>query len=251
MIPLKDNLLAGGFPAVTAALIALCLFVFFWQLTLSGEAGSGDPDGREVLNGDLSERDDFAEDYAASPGRFAQTRDEGNPGRVAWPLSPLTAMPVAADFLHLAVNLLFLWIFGRTLEAAFGRLRFTALLAAAAFSGIGLLAIIEPESTKLVVGLGTALSGVLGAYAVLHPRAGVVSLTLVPFFATLVEAPALLLIAAWFLLALVPSVGAVVDPDLLLGSGLELLGYAAAFAVGAAAGLLARGRPLPVADAAS
>ena len=83
-----------------------------------------------------------------------------------------------------------------------------------------------------MVGVGTALSGVLGAYAVLHPRAGVVSLTLVPFFATLVEAPALLLIAAWFLIALIPSAGTLVDPDLLLGTGLVLLGYATAFAAG-------------------
>lgn len=238
MIPLKDNLLAGGFPAVTIGLIAICLAGFCWQLTLSGDRGSGSADS---ARGQISERDELALTYGTSPERIADGGSE-----VGWDdeppglLTPLSAIPVAADLLTLAIGLLFLLIFGRTLEADLGAPAFAALLAVAALAGAGAQALVDPDASELVVGAGTVLSGVLGAYAVLHPRAGVVSLTLIPFFATLIEFPALLLIASWFLIALLPSVSAMFDPDLLLGNGLTLLGYAVAFVAGAGAGLLAR-----------
>lgn len=249
MIPLKDNLLVGGFPAVTVGLIAICLIGFGWQLALSGERGSGSGDSPAS---EISQRDELALTYGTSPERIADGGSE-----VGWSdeppgvLTPLSAIPVAADLLTLAVGLLFLLIFGRTLEADLGALAFAALLAVAALAGAAAQALVDPEASELVVGLGTALSGVLGAYAVLHPRAGVVSLTLIPLFATLVEFPALLLIASWFLIALLPSVSAMFDPDLLLGNGLTLLGYAVAFAVGAAGGLLARGHSPSVTRTAS
>lgn len=244
MIPLKDNVLAGGFPAVTVGLIVLCLVGFCWQLTLSGAAGTGEAG--------VSERDELALTYGTSPERISDGGSAvGWAGEPPGLLTPLTAIPIAADLLHLVVGLLFMLIFGRTVEARIGPLAFAALVVVAALAGACAQALADPGAVELVIGIGAALSGVLGAYAVLHPRAGVVSLTLIPFVSTLIEVPVLALIGAWFLLALVPTLSAMVDPDLLVGAGLELVGYAGAFAAGAAAGLLARNRPLPVTGAAS
>lgn len=245
MIPLKDNVPGSGVPAVTIALIGLCLLVFCWQLTLSGKQGSAGDRNGEIVVGDFSERDEFAAKYGTSPARIA-----GHPDEVefrhrppTW-MSPATAFPVAADLLHLAINLLFLLIFGRTLEARLGRIRFGALLVLAVAAGAGAQALADPDSTGLVVGASTGLAGLLGAYAVLYPRAAIVSVSLIPGFGTVLEVPALLMIAAWLGIGLIPAVGPMVDVDLVAGLGVEFVGYAGAIAIGAAAaGLLGRGRP--------
>ena len=59
------------------------------------------------------------------------------------------------------------------------------------------------------------LAGVLGAYAASFPRATVLSLSLIPMFSTLIEVPAMLLIAAWFVIGLIPGLEQVVTPSLL------------------------------------
>jgi membrane associated rhomboid family serine protease len=84
------------------------------------------------------------------------------------------------------------------------------------------------------VGVAGAIAGLIGAYALLYPRARILCWVLIPFFVTFSEIPALILAAAWLLLQAVPAVG---QPPLAgLVAGL-LLGLAAAR-------LLARGRTL-------
>jgi membrane associated rhomboid family serine protease len=113
-------------------------------------------------------------------------------------------------------------------------------------------ALIDPESRLLVIGASAMLAGVLGAYAALYPRAGVVTVSVIPGFGTVLEVPALLTIAAWLAIGLIPAVGPVVDGDLLIGTGLEYAGYATALLLGAlAAWPLSRGRPAPEATLAS
>jgi membrane associated rhomboid family serine protease len=243
VIPLKDNLGAGGFPAVTVALIALCSLVFLWQLTLSGERGSAGERNGDVVAGEFSERDEFAETYGVTPAQFAENVADDEFDEVPWWTAPFTAIPVAADFLHLVVNMLFLLIFGRTLEARLGRLRLGAIAIAGTLAAIGVQALAEPESQLLAIGAASMLAGLLGAYAVLHPRAGVVTLSVIPGFGTVLEVPALLTIAVWFAIGLIPAVGPMVDGDLLIGTGLEYAGYGAALLAGGLAGLaLGRGR---------
>ena len=253
MIPLKDNVGADGMPVVTIAVIALLALVFLWQLTLSGAEGSaGDRNGK-VVTGDLSERDELAVTYGTSPARVSEhIRDDQLDNQPPWWLSPFTAVPVAADFLHLAVNLLFLLIFGRTLEARLGRARFLVLLGLAAVAGVAAQALVDPGAAELIVGSSTALAGVIGAYLVLHPRAAVVTLSVIPLLGTVLEVPVLLVAGAWLAIGLIPAVGPLVDPDLLAGIGLQYAGFAGALLAGALiAPLLGLGRPSPGATPAS
>ena len=252
MIPLKDNVGAGGRPLVTATLIVACVLVFLWQVTLSGERGSAGERNGDVVAGEFSERDEFAETYGATPAQISEKVGDDEFEELPWWTAPFTAIPVSPDLLHLAVNMLFLLIFGRTLEARLGRIRFVLLAAAGAAAAISAQALIDPESQLLVIGASAMLAGVLGAYAALYPRAGVVTVSVIPGFGTVLEVPALLTIAAWLAIGLIPAVGPVVDGDLLIGTGLEYAGYATALLLGAlVAWPLSRGRPTRDATLAS
>lgn len=252
MIPLKDNVGAGGVPVITIALIALCLITFCWQLTLADAPGSGSGDA-ELADGrpiGISAQNEFAVKYGVGVGNLAG-KDHPYGGSPTW-FATVTAFFIGADLLHLAVSLLFLWIFGRTIELTFGKLRFAGLLLVCGFASIGAVALVAEGSDDLALGTAGVLAGVLGAFTILYRRANVVSLSVVPLFATLLEVPALLLIALWFVLPLIPLVGPLVDSALLPSVAVQYAGLAAAFAIGAGAGALAHGRritepqPMPV-----
>ena len=70
-------------------------------------------------------------------------------------------------------------------------------------------ALISAGSTAPTIGASGAIAGVLGAYALLFPRARVLTLIFIIFFVTLVEIPALILLAVWFILQFVPALGQV------------------------------------------
>ena len=69
------------------------------------------------------------------------------------------------------------------------------------------------DSTVPTIGASGAVAGVLGAYALLHPAARVLTLIFIIFFVTLVEIPALILLAIWFVLQFVPALGQVATPE--------------------------------------
>jgi len=109
-----------------------------------------------------------------------------------------------APFLHgslpqLLADLLALAIFAPNVEDATGRLRFLAFYLLAGILALGPLVLFAPHSRTPALGASGAVAGLLGGYLALYPRARVISLVPVPFFATIVEVPAVLLIGAWLL----------------------------------------------------
>lgn len=75
-----------------------------------------------------------------------------------------------ADFWHLAVNMLFLWVFGDNVEDALGHLRFLLFYLACAMAGAFLHGLVLPTSESALVGASGATSGVVAGYLLLHPR---------------------------------------------------------------------------------
>jgi membrane associated rhomboid family serine protease len=105
--------------------------------------------------------------------------------------------------------MLFLWVFGNNVEERLGRLKFALFYVIAGLIAVYTQALLDPSSTAPTIGACGAIAGVLGAYALLYPRARVLTLIFIIFFVTVVEIPALILLALWFILQFVPALGQV------------------------------------------
>lgn len=207
MIPLRDDNPVRGIPVVTIALILACMAVYLWQLSLSPSARLNAINLLGFMPALL----------------FGGAELEGEP----W-VSPIgaifTAMFVHGDFFHLAGNTLYLWIFGDNVEDRVGRGRFLAFyLICGALAALA-QALPDMRSTVPMIGAGGAVSGVLGAYVVLYPRASV--LIALPFL--LLRVRALLVLVVWFLAQLASSLMA--EPG---AAGIGFTPHVAAFIVGA------------------
>lgn len=111
-------------------------------------------------------------------------------------LTPVTALFVHGSWVHLLGNMLFLHVFGTMTEARMGRLRFFLF-----YVGCGCLALLgyaaaNTDSTQSLVGASGAISGVLGAFLFLFPRARVTSLLPFLFFLP-VRFPAWVVLPFW------------------------------------------------------
>jgi len=194
MLPLRDNIPTSRTPYVTYVLIAANVLVyFFWQK------------GGFSLNGPDSVH------YQCQLLEWAATPDELFGDKQALPapcgtddaptyLTPFTAMFMHGGLLHLGGNMLFLWIFGNNVEDAMGRVKFVLFYLLGGLAAFALHVATDLHSTTPTLGASGAIAAVLGAYAVLFPRARVVTVIFIVFFFTLLELPALLVLGGWFLL---------------------------------------------------
>ena len=210
MIPLKDDIPTRRFPVLTVAIIAICCAAYFlferglWEL---GETGN-----ERVL------------EYGAIPYEVTNpgeecgvtgdgvVRCEGQvdvagqaPDQAPWWLTAFTSMFLHGSFLHLAGNMLFLWIFGNNIEDSMGRVRFVVFYSVGGLAALGLQIVTDPDSTIPTVGASGAIAAVLGAYALLYPRARVITVIFIVIFFTVVQLPALIVLGFWFLLQLLPA----------------------------------------------
>jgi rhomboid family protein len=123
--------------------------------------------------------------YAVVPADIAAGRHLG---------TLITSMFLHANLLHVAGNMLFLWIFGNNVEDRLGEIKFLIVYFTAGLAGSLLQAIITPTSTVPMLGASGAISGLLAAYVLYFPRARVLTFIVPFFFFTL---PAYLFIGYW------------------------------------------------------
>jgi membrane associated rhomboid family serine protease len=109
-----------------------------------------------------------------------------------------TSMFMHGSILHIAGNMLFLWIFGNNVEDSMGRVKFLAFYLLAGVAALALQIAVGPNSTAPTVGASGAIAGVLGGYIVLYPRARVLTLVVIILFFTVIELPALWVLGIWF-----------------------------------------------------
>jgi membrane associated rhomboid family serine protease len=114
-------------------------------------------------------------------------------------LTPLTNIVLHASLVHLAGNMLFLWVFGDNVEDAMGHARFALFLTLCGLAGSWAHAAMNPASEQPLIGASGAVSGVIAAYLILHPHVRVLGLVLK---AVPLRIPALWALGAWIALQL-------------------------------------------------
>ncbi|HWI23106.1 MAG TPA: rhomboid family intramembrane serine protease [Baekduia sp.] len=205
MFPIKDNIAADRFPFVTLALIAanVVMYFVFQKGGLLDFRGGGLNQSELVHYGaipfELTNPGDHCDMVAA--GQVACEGQRGVTGvaddQIPTGLTVLTSMFTHGGILHLAGNLLFLWIFGNNVEDSMGRVRFVLFYLLGGVAALGLQVAIEPGSMVPTLGASGAIAGVLGGYILIYPRARVLTVILIVFFFTIIEIPALLVLGLW------------------------------------------------------
>ena len=111
-----------------------------------------------------------------------------------------SSMFLHGGWMHLIGNMLYLWIFGNNIEDVMGHAKFIIFYGVCGVVAALSHAIIDPQSTIPMVGASGAISGVLGAYLLLYPKARVLVLIPLGFFTQLIHVPAALVLGLWFLM---------------------------------------------------
>ena len=184
MLPLRDNAPTRHFPVVTAGLIAANVVVYFLYQDGGLQAAAGPIDR-----------------YAYHP---CEVNDSCPVVGEDWPATAVTSMFMHADIVHLGGNMLFLWIFGNNVEDTMGRVRYLVfyLLAGIAATALQTAITLQTASDAAAgipnLGASGAISGVLGAYFVILPRASVLTAIFLGFIFFLREIPALFFLGIYF-----------------------------------------------------
>ena len=150
-------------------------------------------------------------------------------------VSLFTSMFLHGGFLHVAGNMLYLWIFGDNVEDRMGHGRFLVFYLLCGIAAALAQTIANPDSIVPMVGASGAIAGVMGAYFVLYPRSRIV--TIVPiFFLQLVEVPAIFFLGIWFLMQFLSGVGSIVAATAHeRGGGVAFWAHVAGFVAGISA----------------
>ena len=206
MIPLKDDIPTRRFPVLTVAIIAICCAVYF--LFEQGLWGLGETGNERVLEyGAIPyEVTNPGKECGEVEGQLACEREAGAlPDQSPWWVTIFTSMFMHGSLLHLGGNMLYLWIFGNNIEDSMGRFRFVLFYLLGGLAALGLQVLTDPDSAVPTVGASGAIAAVLGGYAILYPRARVVTLVFIIIIFTIIQLPALLVLGFWFLLQLLPA----------------------------------------------
>jgi membrane associated rhomboid family serine protease len=251
VIPLRDNLPTDRFPVVTVAIIAINFFVFLFLQGPSFSLSSG----QEVDTKPIVE-------YGAIPYRITHPSKDcvlavpGTPqeqpacqgtklyaeAQVSSPppeditqppayLTIFTSMFMHGGWLHIIFNMLFLWVFGNNIEDSMGRARYTLFYLLGGLAAGITQVVVSPDSQAPLVGASGAIAAVLGGYALLYPRARVLTAIFV-FFIFFVEIPALVLLGIWIFLQFLPAVGQLASPDVGSQGGVAYFAHLGGFAFG-------------------
>ena len=223
MIPLRDANPTRRLPIVTIALIAACFVAFAYELSrLATSADSLDA---------LISR------WGVVPAHLVAAWHKGDVfSHQAATL--FTSQFLHGGWLHILGNMLYLWIFGNNVEDRLGRVRFLLFyLIGGAIAGLTQVAI-DPTSEAPTIGASGAIAAILGAYLVLYPRARITSLVFLGFFYQLIDVPALIVLAFWFVLQLIDGIASLGNTGGM--GGVAVFAHIGGFVFGAAVAVIVR-----------
>jgi membrane associated rhomboid family serine protease len=247
VIPIRDANPTSRVPIITLALIAANVAAFLlWQPTF------GTPQEQQgfffcnaeipwevshqtnIVQGGAEARLALDQDLGPGAGEGVQTFMQDSCPDKSWLTSIFVAMFLHGGWLHIAGNMLFLWIFGNNIEDRLGYLVFPVFYILGGLAAAGLQLAFDPNSAVPNLGASGAIGAVLGGYAVLFPHARVTTLVIF-FFITVIEVPAAFVLGGWFLLQIFSGVGQLgID----VNAGVAYWAHVGGFAFGAIVALL-------------
>ena len=223
LFPLKDDtpLRNVSFQYVTVGLIVLNVAAFLWELSLGAET--------ERLVYSLGAIPSVVFGLNELPPELVTVP--------AW-ASLITSLFLHGGWMHLLGNMLFLWIFGDNVEDSMGHGRYLVFYLVCGILATLMHALAQPSSDVPVIGASGAISGVLGAYLILHPRARllVLFMNIIPL-----RLPAFIVLGAWIFLQVVNLNGGA-------GSDIAWWAHIGGFVAGAALIVPFRRRGVPLFD---
>lgn len=226
MIPIRDDAPRFSTPYVTYAVIAVNVAVFIFELTFS-----------------MPQREQLLFTFGFVPIKitalFSGTHHVAIHGLILpvtlqSALVPVfTSMFLHATWLHVLINMWFLWIFGDNVEDYLGHFWFLVLYLSTGILGTSLHVALNPLSAAPGVGASGAIAGIMGAYLILFPSARVT--TLVPFlFIFFVQLPAWLVLGYWFVLQFLSGTASSIVSGTQAAGGTAFWAHVGGFAAGVA-----------------
>lgn len=205
MFPIRDHNPSSRVPVATWVLIGLNVAIYLY--------GLGAVSSNAAMNR-------FLFDYAMIPARISAGQNYS---------ALVTSLFIHGGVMHLAGNMLFLWIFGDNMEDQLGAAGFVAFyLVCGVGADLGQY-LVDPASRVPTIGASGAIAGVMGGYLLFFPRARVDVLIFLVVYIRLIPIPAWLVLGLWFGLQLFSGVGA--DPT---GGGVAYWAHVTGFGLGLA-----------------
>jgi membrane associated rhomboid family serine protease len=253
LFPLKDNIPTDRVPILTILLIVANVFVYF---ALQGGGITYGPRERPVIEYGaipyevahpgkecgtsvaIDGQRVSTEGQLVCEGQTERLSDgrqieiDGTPSGPSTLLTLLTSMFMHGSILHLAGNMLFLWIFGGNVEDAMSRWRFALFYALGGLAALGLQTAIDVNAAVPTIGASGAIAAVLGGYILLYPRARVVTVVFIVFFFTLIELPAFVMLGVWFLEQALVGASSLAQPAGGEGGGVAYFAHIGGFLFG-------------------
>lgn len=183
MIPLNDNVRRQTFWLSTFTLIAINTAVFVYELSLGPSINR------------------FIVTFGLIPARYTTTQGAIIISGLSDFLVPVfTSMFIHGGWLHLLGNMLFLFVFGRSIEDRFGHSQFLFLYFASGFGAAAVEICFNMGSRIPTIGASGAIAGILGAYLVSFPTARITTLIPLLIFFWIIRIPAFLILVYWFVI---------------------------------------------------
>jgi len=167
----------------------MCVLAFLWQSSLGPEGNQAAVISLGVIPAVLLDKVQLPAELAVIPAG----------------LTVFTSMFLHGGFMHLAGNMLYLWIFGNNVEDSMGHVRFVIFYLICGVAAVAGQTLQNPDSQIPMIGASGAISGVLGAYLLLYPHARVLVAIPLGFFIHMIRMPAMWVLGLWFLFQLVSS----------------------------------------------
>jgi membrane associated rhomboid family serine protease len=179
MIPLRHTLPGTRIPVVNRALVGANVVLFIAQLFL----------------GSMTEQ--VIQTFGFIPVRFVHPEAF----HYAWwevAITLATSLFLHGGFVHLAGNMIYLWVFGGAIEDNLGHVRYFFFYIACGAVGSLTHTLLFPQSAIPSIGASGSIAGILGAFLVLRPHARIVTLFPLVVYWAMAEIPAIVFLPVWF-----------------------------------------------------